>query len=97
MPTSASPRSMDDDLGRDIDSFFGFADTPVHQRIRSLKAHLLRVDVRRRVCANFTHLLTFFIALCIAGSSLTATAETQLTDTVEFDKVGSAYRGLINR
>ena len=34
---------MDDDLGRHIDSFFGFADTPVHQRIRRLKAHLFRV------------------------------------------------------
>jgi hypothetical protein len=88
---------MNEDVRCDLNAFGGFSDTPVHQRIRSLKAHLLRVDVRRRVCANFTHLLTFFIALCIAGSSLTATAETQLTDTVEFDKVGSAYRGLINR
>ena len=35
---------MDDDLGRDIDSFFGFSDRSIDQRIRSLKAHLLRVS-----------------------------------------------------
>ena len=37
------PRSMDDNLGRDLNLLFGFADTPVHQRIRSLEAHLFRV------------------------------------------------------
>ena len=31
---------MDDDLGRDIDAFLGFTDTPVHQTIRRLKSHL---------------------------------------------------------
>jgi len=34
---------MDHDLGGHIDSLFGFADTPVDQRIRSLETHLFGV------------------------------------------------------
>ena len=34
---------MNEDVRCDLNAFGGFSDTPVHQRIRSLKAHLLRV------------------------------------------------------